>query len=218
MFGKSLLRRGKMSASCCNSACAPQTTLSPGYRKALWIALIVNVIMFAIEIGGGLKSGSVSLFADAVDFAGDAANYGISLAVLSMGLAWKSRAALMKGASMVAFGLFILGKTGWAAFCGLPPEPSIMGAIAVLALIANGGVALMLYAFRKGDANMRSVWLCSRNDAIGNIAVMAAAAGVLGTGTAWPDLAVALLMGGLALFSGISVIGHARLELLEEAV
>ncbi|EQD31841.1 cation efflux protein [mine drainage metagenome] len=174
--------------------------------------------MFAIEIGGGLKSGSVSLFADAVDFAGDAANYGISLAVLSMGLAWKSRAALMKGASMVAFGLFILSKTGWAAFCGLPPEPSIMGMIAVLALIANGGVALMLYAFRKGDANMRSVWLCSRNDAIGNIAVMAAAAGVLGTGTAWPDLAVALLMGGLALFSGISVIGHARLELLEEAV
>ncbi|WP_297461854.1 cation transporter [Ferrovum sp.] len=205
-----------MSTNCCNSACAPQTTLGPRYRKALWIALIINVAMFAVEIGGGLKSGSVSLFADAVDFAGDAANYGISLAVLSMGLAWKSRAALVKGASMGAFGLFILGKTGWAAIGGLPPEPSVMGAIAVLALFANGGVALMLYAFRNGDANMRSVWLCSRNDAIGNIAVMVAAAGVFGTGTAWPDLAVALLMGGLALSSGISVIGHARQELVGE--
>ncbi|WP_297448857.1 cation transporter [Ferrovum sp.] len=205
-----------MSTNCCNSACAPQTTLSPRYRKALWIALIINVTMFAVEIGGGLKSGSVSLFADAVDFAGDAANYGISLAVLSMGLAWKSRAALVKGASMGAFGLFILGKTGWAAIGGLPPEPSVMGAIAVLALFANGGVALMLYAFRNGDANMRSVWLCSRNDAIGNIAVMVAAAGVFGTGTGWPDLAVALLMGGLALSSGISVIGHARQELVGE--
>ena len=205
-----------MSTNCCNSACAPQTTLSPRYRKALWIALIINVTMFAVEIGGRLKSGSVSLFADAVDFAGDAANYGISLAVLSMGLAWKSRAALVKGASMGAFGLFILGKTGWAAIGGLPPEPSVMGAIAVLALFANGGVALMLYAFRNGDANMRSVWLCSRNDAIGNIAVMVAAAGVFGTGTGWPDLAVALLMGGLALSSGISVIGHARQELVGE--
>jgi Co/Zn/Cd efflux system component len=205
-----------MSTNCCNSACAPQTTLSPRYRKALWIALIINVAMFAVEIGGGLKSGSVSLFADAVDFAGDAANYGISLAVLSMGLAWKSRAALVKGASMGAFGLFILGKTGWATISGLPPEPSVMGSIAVLALFANGGVALMLYAFRNGDANMRSVWLCSRNDAIGNIAVMVAAAGVFGTGTAWPDLAVALLMGGLALSSGISVIGHARQELVGE--
>ncbi len=207
-----------MSVNCCNAACLPRTTLSPRYRKALWMALIVNVAMFIIEIGGGLKSGSVSLFADAVDFAGDAANYGISLAVLSMGLAWKSRAALVKGASMAAFGLFILGKTGWTALAGLPPEPSVMGIIAVLALFANGSVALMLYAFRNGDANMRSVWLCSRNDAIGNIAVMVAAVGVFGTGTVWPDLLVALLMGGLALSSGISVISHARLELSEEFV
>jgi Co/Zn/Cd efflux system component len=169
--------------------------------------------MFAVEIMGGLKSGSMSLFADAVDFAGDAANYGISLAVLSMGLAWRSRAAWVKGLSMTAFGLFVLVKTGWAAFHGISPEPFTMGAVAVLALFANGGVALMLYTFRDGDANMRSVWLCSRNDAIGNVAVMLAAVGVLGTGWGWPDLVVAVIMAGLAISSGYSVICQARHEL-----
>lgn len=166
-----------MSARCCGSTCASQTTISPRFRKALWAALIINAVMFVVEIVGGLKSGSVSLLADAVDFAGDAANYGISLAVLSMGLAWRSRAAMVKGLTMAAFGLFVLGKTGWTAINGAPPEPLTMGAVAILALLANGGVALMLYTFRDGDANMRSVWLCSRNDAIGNVAVMLAAAG-----------------------------------------
>ncbi len=202
-----------MSVSCCDSACASQTTASPRYRKALWVALIINAVMFAVEIAGGLKSGSVSLFADAVDFAGDAANYGITLAVLSMGMAWRSRAAMVKGLSMATFGLFVLAKAGWTAINGIAPEPMTMGVIAVLALIANGSVALMLYAFRDGDANMRSVWLCSRNDAIGNIAVMLAAAGVFGTGKNWPDLVVAAIMAGLALSSGIAVIHHASQEL-----
>jgi len=206
-----------MSASCCGSACASQTNVSPRYRRALWAALIINAVMFAVEIIGGLKSGSVSLFADAVDFAGDAANYGISLAVLSMGLACRSRAAMVKGLSMAAFGLFVLAKTGWAAINGMPPEPLTMGAVAVLALLANGGVALMLYAFRDGDANMRAVWLCSRNDAIGNIAVMLAAAGVFGTGSGWPDLVVAVIMAGLALSSGIAVIRQASRELKRES-
>ena len=204
-----------MSAGCCGSVCTPQTTISPRFRKALWAALVINAVMFAVEIVGGMKSGSVSLLADAVDFAGDAANYGISLAVFSMGVASRSRAAMVKGLSMAAFGLFVLGKTVWAAIGGIPPEPLTMGAIAVLALVANGGVALMLYAFRNGDANMRSVWLCSRNDAIGNILVMSAAAGVLGTGSGWPDLVVALFMSGLALTSGVSVIRHARRELIQ---
>jgi Co/Zn/Cd efflux system component len=204
-----------MPACCCDSACSSQTTISPRYRKALWLALIINAAMFGVEIVGGLKSGSMSLFADAVDFAGDAANYGISLAVLSMGLAWRSRAALVKGLSMAGFGLFVLARTGWAALHGIPPEPMTMGAIAVLALLANGSVALMLYAFRDGDANMRSVWLCSRNDAIGNVAVLAAAAGVLGTGSGWPDLVVAMIMAGLALTSGVSVIRQANRELLK---
>ncbi|MFA5826077.1 MAG: cation diffusion facilitator family transporter [Gallionellaceae bacterium] len=204
-----------MSVSCCDSACASQTTVSPRYRKVLWVALIINAVMFAVEIAGGLKSGSVSLLADAVDFAGDAANYGITLAVLSMGLAWRSRAAMVKGVSMAIFGLFVLGKAGWAAINGIAPEPMTMGVIAVLALISNGSVALMLYAFRDGDANMRSVWLCSRNDAIGNVAVMLAAAGVFGTGRNWPDLVVAVIMAWLALSSGVAVIRHANQELTQ---
>ncbi len=201
-----------MSASCCDSTCASPTSVSPRYRKALWIALMINAVMFAVEILGGVKSGSVSLLADAVDFAGDAANYGITLAVLAMGLAWRSRAAMVKGISMMAFGLFVLARTGWAAMSGIPPEPATMGAIAVLALLANGGVALMLYAHRDGDANMRSVWLCSRNDAIGNVSVMLAAAGVFGTGSGWPDLLVAVIMAALALTSGIAVTRQASRE------
>ena len=202
-----------MSDCCCSSGCSSQTAVSPRYRKALWMALLINVAMFAVEIIGSLQSGSVSLLADAIDFAGDAANYGISLAVLSLGLAWRSRAALIKGLSMAAFGVFVLGKTAWSALSGIPPEPLTMGVVAIMALVANGGVALMLYAFREGDANMRSVWLCSRNDAIGNLAVMLAAAGVFGTGSNWPDLLVAVLMGGLALSAGTSVIRHAQREL-----
>ena len=205
-----------MSATCCSSTCPSQTTVSPRFRKALWVALVINAVMFAVEIVGGLRSGSVSLLADAVDFAGDAANYGISLAVLPMGLVWRSRAAMVKGLSMFAFGLLVLGKTGWAAISGVPPEPLTMGAVAVFALIANAGVALLLYAFRSGDANMRSVWLCSRNDAIGNIAVMLAAAGVLGTGNGWPDLFVAVIMATLALSSGLAVMRRANQELALE--
>ncbi|MHB1301785.1 MAG: cation transporter [Burkholderiales bacterium] len=202
-----------MSIGCCGASCTSQTTISPRFRKALWVALVINAVMFAVEIVGGFKSGSVSLLADAVDFAADAANYGISLAVFSMGATSRAHAALVKGRSMAVFGLFVLGKTVWAAIGGVPPEPLTMGAIAVLALAANGSVALMLYAFRNGDANMRSVWLCSRNDAIGNVAVMLAAVGVFGIGSRWPDLVVALLMGGLAVFSGGSVIRHAHKEL-----
>jgi Co/Zn/Cd efflux system component len=169
--------------------------------------------MFAVEIAGGVKAGSISLLADAVDFAGDAANYAISLAVLSMGLAWRARAALIKGLSMAAFGLFVLEQAAWHALTGNPPEPITMGAVGLLALAVNASVAGMLYAFRDGDADMRSVWLCSRNDAIGNLAVMLAALGVLGTGGAWPDLAVAAIMGTLALSSGATVVGQARSEL-----
>jgi Co/Zn/Cd efflux system component len=177
------------------------------------VALWVNALMFAVEVGGGFRSGSASLLADAADFLGDAANYGLSLAVLSLGLLWRARAALVKGLTMGGFGVFVLGKAAWNAMTGVPPEPAVMGVIAVLALLANGGVAVMLYAFRNGDANMRSVWLCSRNDAIGNVAVMLAAAGVFGTGQAWPDLIVAGVMGTLGLTSALAVMRHAREEL-----
>jgi Co/Zn/Cd efflux system component len=198
-------------AACCNTAC--QAPTSARYRRVLWLALVINLLMFVIEIAGGLRSGSVSLLADAVDFAGDAANYGIALVVLGMGLVWRARAALLKGVSMAAFGLFVIGRTGWVALAGLPPEALTMGAIGLLALLANGLVMLMLYAFRDGDANMRSVWLCSRNDALGNLAVMLAAAGVFGTGEAWPDVVVAAIMAALSLSSGYAVIRQARHEL-----
>jgi Co/Zn/Cd efflux system component len=204
-----------MSAACCpHDHDAHQINpQSPRYRRVLWIALIVNAAMFVIEIAAGLNANSVSLLADAVDFFGDAANYAISLAVLGMALAWRARAAFFKGVTMGAFGLFVLAKAGWSAAVGAAPEPVTMGAIGALALVANVSVALLLYAWREGDANMHSVWLCTRNDAIGNVAVMMAALGVFGTGTAWPDLLVAAVMGILALTAARTVISQARQEL-----
>jgi len=201
-----------MSDACCHHA-HPPAHLSPRYRRVLWIALLVNGAMFGVEVAGGLSAGSVALLADAVDFFGDAANYGLSLAVLGMALAWRARAAALKALSMGAFGLFVLGRAAWSASQGIVPEPATMGAIGALALLANVSVAAMLYAWRDGDANMRSVWLCSRNDAIGNLAVMAAALGVFGTGSAWPDLVVAAVMALLALSAARSIVRQASAEL-----
>lgn len=202
-----------MAGGCCEGNCALGENINPRFRRALWIALWVNAAMFCVELAGGFTARSVSLLADSADFLGDAANYGLSLAVLSHGLVWRSRAALVKGLTMAGFGVFVLGKTAWQIHLGVLPEPATMGAIAVLALIANAGVALLLYAFRNGDANMRSVWLCSRNDAIGNVAVMLAAAGVFAIGQAWPDFIVAGIMGTLSLSAGVSVVRQARCEL-----
>ncbi|MEN9559289.1 MAG: hypothetical protein RLZZ502_500 [Pseudomonadota bacterium] len=186
---------------------------SPRYRRVLWVALLLNFAMFFVEIIGGLRSGSVSLFADSLDFAADAANYGLSLAVLSMGALWQTRAAQIKALTMMVFGLLILLKTFWSIKLGAPPESVTMGAIAVLAFVVNFAVAFMLYAFREGNANMRSVWLCSRNDAIGNVAVLLAAVGVFGTHTIWPDILVAVGMAGLALHSGWAVWRQAGREM-----
>ncbi len=205
-----------MSANCCEHNPDHEhlsATDTPRYRRVLWVALVLNAAMFAVEIGAGFRSGSVSLLADAIDFFGDAANYGVTLAVLSMGLAWRARAALLKGLSMLGFGVFVAGRALWSATQGVPPEALTMGVIGTLALAVNVLVAVLLYAFREGDANMRSVWLCSRNDAIGNVAVMVAALGVFGTGTAWPDLAVAAVMAALAIAGGWSVLKQARGEL-----
>ena len=201
-----------MSAQCGNSH-NNNLANSPRYRKILWVALIVNLAMFVIEISAGFKSGSTSLLADAIDFFGDAANYGVSLAVLSAGVVLRARAAFLKGVCMMAFGLFVLGRAAWMHSLGGTPEALTMGSIGFLALVANVAVAAMLYAYREGDANMRSVWLCSRNDAIGNIAVMLAALGVVGTGSAWPDLLVACGMAMLALTGGWSVLAQALREM-----
>ncbi len=202
-----------MAKDCCDSGCSSNQLITPRYRKILWIALIINLAMFVIEIVSGLNANSVSLLADAIDFFGDAMNYGISLAVLSMSLMWRARAALFKGFTMGAFGLFVLASAIWSYMHGQVPEPYTMGAIGLLALIANVSVAVMLYAYREGDANMRSVWLCSRNDAIGNVAVMIAALGVFGSGSAWPDLLVAAIMASLGLSAAIQVIKKAIEEL-----
>lgn len=200
-----------MSAHCCSApAVSPDDKT---YRRVLWVALAVNAAMFAAELAASWRSGSLSLLADAIDFFGDAANYALSLVVLGLALPVRSKAALFKAACMGAFGLFVLGRAVWSMRVGVAPEAFTMGAVGFAALLANLGVAWMLYRFRAGDANMRSVWLCSRNDAIGNVAVMLAALGVFGTGSAWPDLAVASVMAVLALTGAAAVARHARLEL-----
>ena len=168
-------------------------------------------------MAAGLSAGSVSLLADAVDFFGDAANYGVSLAVLAMATRVRARAAQLKAACMAAFGVFVLARAAWAVQSGVVPEPVTMGAVAIAALVANVFVALLLFRYRGGDANMRSVWICSRNDALGNLAVGAAALGVLGTGTAWPDLLVAAFMAVLAITGSVTVFRQARAELRGEA-
>lgn len=203
-----------MSKSCC--AIQATTKVDPRWRRALWIALIINVAMFAIEIGAGVASDSRALQADALDFLGDAANYAISLGVVGLALTWRARASLVKGATITLFGVYVLASAVWAAFGETEPQPEVMGVVGLLALVANAGVALMLYRFRNGDSDMRSVWICSRNDALGNVAVLLAAVGVLGTGTAWPDLIVAGIMAGLALSGGWQIIRQARGELAGE--
>ena len=202
-----------MSDSCCSP---PAPSADPRYRRILGIALVLNITMFGVEIAGSVQSGSVSLLADAIDFLGDAANYGISLAVLGLAIGWRARASIVKAICMAGFGTFVLGRAIWSFLQGVVPETLTMGAIAVLALCVNVGVALMLYRYRTGDSNMRSVWICSRNDAIGNIAVGLAALGVLGTGRAWPDLVVATGMALLAL-SGAWTVSRLALRELRTA-
>ena len=206
-----------MSAHCCHADTPTGKPIPPSYRRALWIALVVNFGMFLVEMIGGWGAGSASLLADAVDFFGDAANYALSLFVLSLGLAWRARTALLKGLSMGAYGLYVLVQAVWNGWHGVLPEAGTMTAIGALALIANVSVATLLYTYRGGDANMRSVWLCSRNDAIGNLAILLAAAGVFGTGSGWPDLLVAVVMAGLGLSAARQVVRQARAELREVA-
>ena len=188
---------------------------APGFRRALWIALWVNLVMFFVEGVASLQAGSVSLMADAIDFFGDSANYILSLSVLSMGMLWRGRAAMAKGITMAVFGTVVWARAVWVMQQGTTPEPFTMGSIGLLALVANLCVAFILFRFRDGDSDMRSVWLCSRNDAISNLAVMAAALGVFGTGSPWPDLTVAAIMGTLALTAGFSVVRHARADIAE---
>ena len=191
--------------NCCASE-SKTAAVDPMWRQALWIALAANAAMFVVEMVAGAAGGSRALFADALDFFGDAANYAISLGVAGLALAWRARAALVKGSTLLLLGLWVLVSCAWAVAAGASPDPMTMGLICFLALVTNVAIALMLFRFRGGDANMQSVWICSRNDAVGNIAVMAAAFGVFGTGTAWPDIAVASIMALLGLTGGWRII------------
>lgn len=205
-----------MVGSCCNSSCSSPPPDDKVWRRVLWIALAVNLGMFGVELFAGIAAQSASLKADALDFLGDAANYAISLGVAGLALKWRARAALLKGASLVLLGLWIVGTTLNAVLHGSAPEAQTMGIIGVLALLANAGVAILLFRFREGDANRRSVWICSRNDAIGNVAVVLAAVGVFGTGTAWPDLIVAGIMSSLSVWGGLQIMRQANSELTPE--
>lgn len=198
-------------ACTCSHEPAPKKPNSK-FRTALWIALFINLAMFLVEIVGGAYANSSALWADALDFFGDAVNYAISLAVLGASLYWRATVALLKGITMAAFGFVVIAKVIYAYIQGIPPEAITMGLIGVLALVANVFTAFILYAFRDGDSNMKSVWLCSRNDAIGNVAVIFAAIGVFGTGSLWPDIIVAVIMATLGVTAGYQVIKQALKE------
>ena len=197
-----------MSASCCDQTIDPHRG-DVRYRRVLWAVLAINVAMFAIEVAAGLAAGSASLQADALDFLGDAGNYAISLFVVGMALRYRATAAL----SMGVFGLWVLGVTAWHIWHGTLPEALTMGAVGTAALLANAASFGLLWAYRAGDSNIRSAWICTRNDVLGNLAVLLAALGVFGTGTGWPDLVVAAIMASLELQGAALVIRQSLGEL-----
>jgi Co/Zn/Cd efflux system component len=198
-------------ANCCIDV--PEGQQDRRYRRVLWSVLVINAAMFLIEIIAGLAAGSASLQADALDFLADAANYGITLFVVGMVLRYRASAALTKGVTMGLFGVWVLAMSVWHVIHGTVPQAVTMGAVGLAALLANAASLAMLWVYRSGDSNMRSVWLCSRNDVIGNFAVLLAAIGVFGTGTGWPDVTVASIMGSLALQGAWRVIRQASEEL-----
>jgi len=175
-------------------------------RRILHVVLWVNVAMFLVECAAGVIARSTALLADSVDMLGDAIVYGFSLYVIGRAPVWQSRAALLKGGIMAAFGVGVLIEVGTKLARGVTPEASIMWAIALLALAANASVLVLLGRHRDDDINMRSVWLCSRNDVIANGGVLAAAAGVSLTGSAWPDIVVGLAIAALFASSAVSII------------
>lgn len=205
-----------MSTNCCTS-CTDSDNLTKSYRRVLWAVLIINAAMFLVEIGAGLAASSAALQADALDFLGDAANYAISLFVVGMALRYRAMAALFKGGSMLVFGLWVIGVTVWHALNGTLPNAFTMGTVGFAALIANFTSFGLLWVYRSGDANMRSAWICTRNDVFGNLAVLLAAFGVFGTGTGWPDVIVAAIMAGLALQGAVIVLKQAIAEFRQDA-
>jgi Co/Zn/Cd efflux system component len=191
----------------------PRQGDAAAHSRVLWAVLAINAGMFLVEIGAGLAAGSASLQADALDFLGDTANYAISLIVVGMALRYRAKAALAKGATMGLFGLWVTATAVWHAVHGALPSAYTMGAVGLAALVANAASFGLLSAYRGGDANMRSAWICTRNDVLGNLAVLLAALGVFGTGTGWPDIIVATIMAALALQGATLVVGQSLREL-----
>ena len=198
-------------AGCCGHE-ARFDGMSADYKRRLWAVIAINAVMFVVEMGAGHAARSQALQPDALDFLGDAMTYGLSLAVIGASVRVRTNAALLKGGSLLLMGLWVFGATLWRVFVTGVPEAEIMGGVGVLALAANLTSVLLLMRYKDGDANVRSVWLCSRNDAIGNVAVMGAAVGVWLTGTGWPDLIVAGLMAGLFLSSAQQIFRQALAE------
>ncbi len=193
----------------------PQKTfdgMNPTYKRILWLVIAINAVMFVVEMVAGQLSGSQALQADALDFLGDSMTYGISLAAIGASVAVRTNAALFKAFTLAGMGVWVAGSTVWRVFYVGVPEAEIMGMIGFLALVANLASVLLLLKYKDGDANVRSVWLCSRNDAIGNVAVMIAAMGVWGTATGWPDLIVAGVMATLFLHSAFLIVKQALAE------
>ena len=199
------------SESCCTPPSNPAN--DPIFTRVLWIALVINATMFVVEIIASRAGDSVALQADALDFFGDAANYAVSLFVVGHSLTMRARASLIKGYSMAVFGVIVLSAALYNAVMGSSPEPVTMGVVGLVALVANVIVAALLFRFRNGESNMRSIWLCSRNDVLGNLAVVAAGAGVMASMTRWPDLVVAAFMALLSLSSAREIVRQARREL-----
>jgi Co/Zn/Cd efflux system component len=200
------------SASCCAGGVPVFDGMNPRYKRILWTVIGINGLMFLIEMIAGQLAGSQALKADALDFLADTVTYGLSLAVIGASLRRRASAALLKGASLSAMALWVFGSTVYQTLVLGLPKAEVMGLVAVLALAANLASVLLLLPYKDGDANVRSVWLCSRNDAIGNVIVMVAALGVWGTATAWPDLAVAAVMAGIFLTSSVQILRQAWTE------
>jgi len=203
-----------MSADCCGDGVRFEG-LSPDYKRRLWIVIAINASMFLVEMAAGALAGSQALRADALDFLGDAMTYGISLAVIGTAIQIRARAAVLKALSLTVMALWVLGSTAYHVLVLGVPRAEVMGVIGILALAANAASVLILMRYKDGDANVRSVWLCSRNDAIGNVAVMIAALAVWGTATKWPDLLVAAIMAGLFLYSSIQILRQSFREIRE---
>lgn len=185
----------------------------PAYRRALWIVVILNVGYGLVEMIGGFVAGSQAVKADALDFIGDGVITFLGLLAIGWSVVWRARSALIQGVFLGVLGLGVLGTTIWRVFAQTTPDPGLMGSLGLGALLVNVLAVLPLLRFREGDANMRAVWLFSRNDAIGNAAVVVAAGLVAWLGSAWPDLIVAFGIAGLFLHSSWSIVRDARSDL-----